>query len=194
MIKAEGDTERERERGETAIWEIGSRGKQSAKRPRVFVGRGEHENRGEEGATFDRNPRILLSRRGYGAAAMSAGICGKRLGLEEIFGSPLPPPPSAKRSRCARYGSPVRHSNSDFGLGSEDKLSILLRMFPAMDRKVLLLPLPPTFPLLWAGWLVGYVLRYCCTNCVLGSTKSKNLQERVSFVIKPAFLACWYLL
>ncbi|CAD5172474.1 unnamed protein product [Musa acuminata subsp. malaccensis] len=67
---------------------------------------------------------------------MSAGICGKRLGLEEIFGSPLPPPPSAKRSRCARYGSPVRHSNSDFGLGSEDKLSILLRMFPAMDRKV----------------------------------------------------------
>ncbi|KAJ8503766.1 hypothetical protein OPV22_004652 [Ensete ventricosum] len=67
---------------------------------------------------------------------MSAGICGKRLGLEEIFGSPLPSPPSAKRSRCSRYGSPVHHSNSDFGLGSEDKLSILLRMFPAMDRKV----------------------------------------------------------
>ncbi|CAL9177200.1 unnamed protein product [Musa hybrid cultivar] len=54
---------------------------------------------------------------------MSAGICGKRLGLEEIFGSPAPSPPSAKRSRCALYGS-------------EDKLSVLLRMFPSMDREV----------------------------------------------------------
>ncbi|KAG6481510.1 uncharacterized protein LOC122017629 [Zingiber officinale] len=54
---------------------------------------------------------------------MSAGICGKRLGLEEIFGSPASPPPSAKRSRCSRYGS-------------EDTLSVLLRMFPSMDREV----------------------------------------------------------
>ncbi|XP_008812032.1 uncharacterized protein LOC103723021 isoform X2 [Phoenix dactylifera] len=64
---------------------------------------------------------------------MSAGICGKRLGLEEIFGSPAPAP-SAKRSRCSRYGSPIR--SSDFGLGSDDKVSILLRMFPSMDREV----------------------------------------------------------
>ncbi|KAG6488515.1 uncharacterized protein LOC122004989 [Zingiber officinale] len=54
---------------------------------------------------------------------MSAGICGKRLGLEEFFGSPASPPPSAKRSRCGRYGS-------------EDLLSVLLRMFPSMDREV----------------------------------------------------------
>ncbi|XP_010937662.1 uncharacterized protein [Elaeis guineensis] len=64
---------------------------------------------------------------------MSAGICGKRLGLEEIFGSPAPAP-SAKRSRCSRYGSPIR--SSDFGLGSDDRVSILLRMFPSMDREV----------------------------------------------------------
>lgn len=145
MIKAEGDRER---KGKLPF------GKSDREESNQRSGRGfswgeENTRTGERrGQTFDRNPRILLSRRGYGAAAMSAGICGKRLGLEEIFGSPLPPPPSAKRSRCARYGSPVRHSNSDFGLGSEDKLSILLRMFPAMDRKVLLLPLPPTFPLL----------------------------------------------
>ncbi|KAI3851626.1 hypothetical protein MKX03_009006 [Papaver bracteatum] len=60
---------------------------------------------------------------------MSAGICGKRLGFEEIFGSSSSP--SNKRSR--RY-SPVR----DFGFGSssEDKISILLRMFPSMDREL----------------------------------------------------------
>ncbi|WOL16498.1 hypothetical protein Cni_G25285 [Canna indica] len=65
------------------------------------------------------------------AAAMFAGICGKRLGLEEIFGSPASPPPSAKRPRCAQYGSPVHPSS-----GSEDKLSLLLGMFPSMDREV----------------------------------------------------------
>ncbi|XP_072960356.1 uncharacterized protein [Typha angustifolia] len=64
---------------------------------------------------------------------MSAGVCGKRLGFEEIFGSPLPTP-SAKRPRCSLYGSPVR--SSDFGFGSEDKVSVLLRMFPSMDREV----------------------------------------------------------
>ncbi|XP_008784511.1 uncharacterized protein LOC103703441 isoform X2 [Phoenix dactylifera] len=64
---------------------------------------------------------------------MSAGICGKRLGLEEIFGSPAPAP-SAKRSRCSSYGSPVRPS--DFGIASDDKVTILLRMFPSMDREV----------------------------------------------------------
>ncbi|KAI3944518.1 hypothetical protein MKX01_001033 [Papaver californicum] len=60
---------------------------------------------------------------------MSAGVCGKRLGFEEIFGSSSSP--SNKRSR--RY-SPVR----DFGFGSssEDKISILLRMFPSMNREL----------------------------------------------------------
>lgn len=64
---------------------------------------------------------------------MSAGVCGKRLGFEEIFGSPSSAPP-AKRSRCSLYGSPV-HS-PDLGFGSDDKLSILLRMFPSLDREV----------------------------------------------------------
>lgn len=60
---------------------------------------------------------------------MSAGICGKRLGLEEIFGSPSAAP--AKKLRCC--SSPIR---SDFGFGSDDKLSILIRMFPSMDPEV----------------------------------------------------------
>lgn len=62
---------------------------------------------------------------------MSAGICGKRLGLEEIFGSPSAAP-AKKLRRCA---SPIR-SATDFGFGSEDKLSILIRMFPSMDPEV----------------------------------------------------------
>ncbi|KAI3977881.1 hypothetical protein MKX01_036721, partial [Papaver californicum] len=59
---------------------------------------------------------------------MSAGVCGKRLGFEEIFGSSSSP--SNKRSR---WYSPIR----DFGFGSssEDKISILPRMFPSMDRE-----------------------------------------------------------
>ncbi|KAL5986168.1 hypothetical protein ACLOJK_028160 [Asimina triloba] len=64
---------------------------------------------------------------------MSAGICGKRLGFEEIFGSSAPAP-SSKRLRCSGFGSPIR--SSDFTFGSEDKVCILLRMFPAMDREL----------------------------------------------------------
>ncbi|PKA56388.1 hypothetical protein AXF42_Ash014891 [Apostasia shenzhenica] len=64
---------------------------------------------------------------------MSAGICGKRVGFEEIFGSPAPAP-SAKKSRCSHYGSPVR--SAEFVFGAEDKVSALLRMFPSMDREV----------------------------------------------------------
>ncbi|KAK8928767.1 hypothetical protein KSP39_PZI017805 [Platanthera zijinensis] len=64
---------------------------------------------------------------------MSAGICGKRLGFEEIFGSPASAP-STKRSRCSSYGSPIRLT--EFGFAAEDKLSVLLRMFPSMDREV----------------------------------------------------------
>ncbi|KAF6137755.1 hypothetical protein GIB67_040463 [Kingdonia uniflora] len=63
---------------------------------------------------------------------MSAGICGKRLGFEEIFGSSSPS--SSKRSRCSSFGSPIR--SSDFAFGSDDKVSILLRMFPSMNREV----------------------------------------------------------
>ncbi|KAJ4972375.1 hypothetical protein NE237_005474 [Protea cynaroides] len=68
-----------------------------------------------------------------GLGAMSAGVCGKRLGFEEIFGSTTPSS-SAKRARCSTFGSPNR--SSDFGFGSEDKVSILLRMFPGMDREL----------------------------------------------------------
>lgn len=64
---------------------------------------------------------------------MSAGVCGKRLGFEEIFGSPSSAP-STKRSRCASYGSPIHLS--EFGFAAEEKVSVLLRMFPSMDREV----------------------------------------------------------
>ncbi|XP_039128758.1 uncharacterized protein LOC120264930 [Dioscorea cayenensis subsp. rotundata] len=60
---------------------------------------------------------------------MSAGVCGKRLGFEEFFGSS----PAAKKSRCF-YGSPI--SSSDFGFASDDKVSSLLRMFPSINREV----------------------------------------------------------
>ncbi|KAJ4979203.1 hypothetical protein NE237_009983 [Protea cynaroides] len=63
---------------------------------------------------------------------MSTGVCGKRLGYEEIFGSSTPTS-SAKRARCSTFGSPIR--SSDFVFGSEDKVAILLRMFPAMDQE-----------------------------------------------------------
>ncbi|RVW87375.1 hypothetical protein CK203_033622 [Vitis vinifera] len=62
---------------------------------------------------------------------MSAGVCGKRVGFEEIFGSSST---SSKRSRCSTFGSPVR--SSDFGSGSDDSVSVLLQMFPNLDREV----------------------------------------------------------
>ncbi|KAJ4832896.1 hypothetical protein Tsubulata_026356 [Turnera subulata] len=62
---------------------------------------------------------------------MSAGVCGKRVGFEEIFGSS---PSSAKRSRCSSYGSPTRSVES--GSESEDKAIDLLRMFPALDPEL----------------------------------------------------------
>ncbi|XP_031275983.1 uncharacterized protein LOC116134445 isoform X1 [Pistacia vera] len=58
---------------------------------------------------------------------MSAGVCGKRVGFEEIFGSSSPT--SAKRSRCSSYGSPIRS-------GSEDPVSALLQMFPDLDPEL----------------------------------------------------------
>lgn len=65
---------------------------------------------------------------------MTAGLCGKRLEFEETFGSPASSP-SAKRYRCSNYGSPIRIA--EVGVADHDKVSVLLRMFPSMDRKVL---------------------------------------------------------
>lgn len=60
---------------------------------------------------------------------MSAGVCGKRVGYEELFGS------SPKRSRFSSFGaSPDRPR--EFGVGSEDPVSSLLQMFPALDPEV----------------------------------------------------------
>ncbi|KAK1285469.1 hypothetical protein QJS10_CPB20g00964 [Acorus calamus] len=64
---------------------------------------------------------------------MSAGVCGKRLGFEEIFGSSATTP-AAKRSRCSQFGSPIR--SLDLSFGPDDKLQVLLKMFPNMDREV----------------------------------------------------------
>ncbi|KAK3226423.1 hypothetical protein Dsin_006285 [Dipteronia sinensis] len=58
---------------------------------------------------------------------MSAGVCGKRVGFEEIFGSSSPT--SAKRSRCSSFGSPIRS-------GSEEPFSTLLQMFPDLDPEL----------------------------------------------------------
>ncbi|XP_010553031.1 PREDICTED: uncharacterized protein LOC104823253 isoform X2 [Tarenaya hassleriana] len=67
---------------------------------------------------------------------MSAGVCGKRVGFEELFGSSSP---TNKRSKCSSFGSPVR--SPELGSGSDDPVSVLIRMFPSMDpefvRKVL---------------------------------------------------------
>ncbi|PIA39041.1 hypothetical protein AQUCO_02700307v1 [Aquilegia coerulea] len=67
---------------------------------------------------------------------MSAGVCGKRLGFEEIFGSSSSSPTSSssKRFRCSSFGSPIR--SSEFGFGSEDKVSFLMQLFPSMDREL----------------------------------------------------------
>ncbi|XP_015580005.1 uncharacterized protein LOC8279585 isoform X2 [Ricinus communis] len=61
---------------------------------------------------------------------MSAGVCGKRVGFEEIFGSSS----AAKRSRCSGFGSPTR--STDFGSGSDDTLFTLLQMFPSLDPEL----------------------------------------------------------
>ncbi|XP_057971309.1 uncharacterized protein LOC131160039 isoform X2 [Malania oleifera] len=65
---------------------------------------------------------------------MSAGVCGKRVGFEEIFGSSSTPCSAAKRSRYSSFGSPIR--SSELGCGSEDRVLTLLQMFPALDREL----------------------------------------------------------
>lgn len=61
---------------------------------------------------------------------MSAGVCGKRVGFEELFGSSSPTSCSAAK-RARRSGS-----GSDFGSGSEDSVAALLQMFPDLDPEV----------------------------------------------------------
>ncbi|GMY14579.1 CUE domain-containing protein [Fagus crenata] len=57
---------------------------------------------------------------------MSAGVCGKRVGFEEIFGPSSPTScSSAKRPR-----------SSSFGSGSDDSVLVLLQMFPDLDPKL----------------------------------------------------------
>ncbi|XP_059463208.1 uncharacterized protein LOC132192039 [Corylus avellana] len=61
---------------------------------------------------------------------MSAGVCGKRVGFEELFGSSSPTSCSAAK-RARRSGS-----GSDFGSGSEDSVAALLQMFPDLDPEL----------------------------------------------------------
>ncbi|XP_062168097.1 uncharacterized protein LOC133874240 isoform X2 [Alnus glutinosa] len=61
---------------------------------------------------------------------MSAGLCGKRVGFEEMFGSSSPTSCSAAK-RVRRSGS-----GSDFGSGSEDSVAGLLQMFPDLDPEL----------------------------------------------------------
>ncbi|KAG2690508.1 hypothetical protein I3843_09G186500 [Carya illinoinensis] len=57
---------------------------------------------------------------------MSVGVCGKRVGFEEIFGSSSPTSCSAaKRPRWSSFGS-----------GSEDTVPLLLQMFPDLDPEL----------------------------------------------------------
>ncbi|XVF76615.1 hypothetical protein PTKIN_Ptkin13bG0280400 [Pterospermum kingtungense] len=57
---------------------------------------------------------------------MSAGVCGKRVGFEEIFGS------SPKRFRCSSF-----ESSSDPGSRTDDPVSTMLQMFPAFDPELM---------------------------------------------------------
>ncbi|KMZ75133.1 Ubiquitin system component Cue protein [Zostera marina] len=72
---------------------------------------------------------------------MSAGICGKRLGLEEVFGSPSSSAPkrfrfSSTSPPSSFHGSVDRFSTADLVADRADKVLALLRIFPSMDRKV----------------------------------------------------------
>ncbi|XVF07736.1 hypothetical protein REPUB_Repub06bG0165700 [Reevesia pubescens] len=59
---------------------------------------------------------------------MSAGVCGKRVGFEEMFGS------SPKRFRCSRFESP--QLSSDPGSRLDDPVSTMFQMFPALDPEL----------------------------------------------------------
>lgn len=60
---------------------------------------------------------------------MSAGVCGKRAGFEEIFGS------SPKRFRCSSFESP--NPSSDPGSRPDDPVATMLQMFPAFDPELM---------------------------------------------------------
>ncbi|MBA0713465.1 hypothetical protein Golax_012499 [Gossypium laxum] len=59
---------------------------------------------------------------------MSAGVCGKRVGFEEIFGS------SPKRFRCSGYESP--NSSSDPGSRPDDRVSTFSALDPELRTSV----------------------------------------------------------
>ncbi|KAF5200562.1 hypothetical protein FRX31_009850 [Thalictrum thalictroides] len=50
--------------------------------------------------------------------------------------SSSPTSSSSKRFRCSSFGSPIR--SSEFGFGSEDKVSFLMHRFPSMDCELVL--------------------------------------------------------
>ncbi|XP_022742641.1 uncharacterized protein LOC111293871 isoform X2 [Durio zibethinus] len=60
---------------------------------------------------------------------MSAGVCGKRVGFEEIFGS------SPKRFRCSSFESP--NPSSDSESRPDDPASTMLQMFPSFDPELI---------------------------------------------------------
>lgn len=63
---------------------------------------------------------------------MSTGVCGKRVGYDDFFGSSSSP--TNKRSKWSSFGSPIR--SYEIGSGSDDPVSSLIHMFPTMDPEV----------------------------------------------------------
>lgn len=66
---------------------------------------------------------------------MSTGVCGKRVGYDDFFGSSSSP--TNKRSKWSTFGSPIR--SSEIGSGSDDSVASLIHMFPTMDPEVRLI-------------------------------------------------------
>ncbi|XWS55684.1 hypothetical protein CRYUN_Cryun09bG0022100 [Craigia yunnanensis] len=60
---------------------------------------------------------------------MSTGVCGKRVGFEDVFGS------SPKRFKCSSFESPNPSSNS--GSRPDGPVSTMLQMFPAFDPELI---------------------------------------------------------
>ncbi|XP_010452096.1 PREDICTED: uncharacterized protein LOC104734261 [Camelina sativa] len=60
---------------------------------------------------------------------MSTGVCGKRVGYDDYFGSSSSP--TNKRSKWSTFGSPIR--SYETGSGSDDPVASLIHMFPTMD-------------------------------------------------------------
>ncbi|KAI4300125.1 hypothetical protein L6164_033537 [Bauhinia variegata] len=108
---------------------------------------------------------------------MSAGVCGKRVGYEEIFGSSSPPScSSAKKSRWSSYESPNLFEPVS---GSDDKVSALLQMFPALEPEVVervfrdnyckLEDAVKCLGILSSGDIHGRVISQSCESAVIGN-------------------------